>query len=61
MFAPAPVAALSLSWAYVTATLTAMPLFRSGQNLGAALCAVLIAIELPIVPEATIPAFHILQ
>ena len=36
MFAPAPVAALSLSWAYVTAALTAVPVIRAGQNLGAA-------------------------
>jgi hypothetical protein len=48
MFAPAPVAALLLSWAYLTATLMALPVTGAGQNLCAAL-------------SATIPTIHIRQ
>jgi hypothetical protein len=47
MFAPAPVAALALSWAYVTATPTALPAVRAGQNLGAAFNATLVPINIP--------------
>ncbi len=47
MFAPAPVAALSLSWAYVTATYPALPMVRAGQNLGATLSDALIPVNLP--------------
>jgi hypothetical protein len=32
MFAPAPVADLSLSWAYLTATRPALPMLQAGQN-----------------------------
>jgi hypothetical protein len=47
MSAPAPVAAQPLSWAYLTAMLTALPVIRAGQNLAAALSATLIPVNLP--------------
>lgn len=47
MFAPAPVAALLLSWVYVTATRTALPVIRAGQKPFAALSAALLPVNLP--------------
>jgi hypothetical protein len=48
MFAPAPVALLPLSWAHVTAALTALPVIRAAQQLGAALSAEQTSVNLPI-------------
>jgi hypothetical protein len=47
MFAPALVAVLPLSWAYLTATPTALPVLWIGQNLSAALSATLIPGNFP--------------